>query len=238
MHLEAREDSRVIDLENQVTYLKSQLAQLEDEANSFKTVEKRQNSALTSFNNDAEMKRLEDKVSTEMNNLKEREKTLKQRIAAGQTEWKAVHQQMVGLEERYREVQRRKPGAPTPEMESHTKELAEYQRKVEILTKSNKTDHKMLKAKYKEISQKVNDAEAEINRMNREKMRVEQEISIKELKQKEQKALYTQLLKRNAELEAQRRAKLEKEEESKSPKAEVPEAPTTLFSNTQVEESI
>lgn len=234
VHLAAREDKKVADLENQVTYLKSRLAQLEDEQNSLKSVEKRQSSALSSLNNDAEMKRLEDKIAADMAGLKEKEKGLKQRIAAGQAEWKAVHEQMVAVEERYREVQRRKPGAPTAEAEAHAKELAEYNRKMEILTKSNKTDLKMLKAKNKEIQQRINDADEETKRMNREKVRIEQEISLKELKQKELKSLLTQLQKRNAELEEQRRVK----EEIKPLKAEPADVPTTLFSNTQVEESL
>jgi len=237
VHLAAREDQKVADLENQVTFLKARLAQLEDEQNSLKTVEKRQSSALSSLNNDAEMKRLEDKIATDMTGLRDKEKGLKQRIATGQAEWKAVHEQMVAVEERYREVQRRKPGAPTPESEAQAKELAEYQRKVEILTKSNKTDLKMLKAKNKEIQQRVNDAEEDTKRMSREKVRVEQEIALKELKQKELKALLTQLQKRNAELEALRRVK-EAKEETKSPKAEPADAPTTLFSQTQVEDSL
>ena len=191
--LTAREDKKIAELENQIAYLKTRVAELESERDSMKIVEKRQMGALQTLKNDAELQRMAQRLEGEIKSCLEKERAAKQKIAKDQVEWKSVHQQMVTLEERFRELQRRKPNALTPETEAHNKELAEWQKKVDILEKSTTTDEKVLKMRWKEVEQKRKEVEEEKSRLDTEIARLNQDIPLKELKQKELKTRLAQM---------------------------------------------
>lgn len=206
LQLAAKNDETVAKLINDLAYHKNTLKGLESNYEGLQKVAKEQKKALGTVFNEEEAKGKLDVLRKELSDLSEREKTIKTTLAAGQTERKAAHAQMIDLETQCRDLYRRAKGLPAPEIneeeKKHEEELAKWEKTKNTLEKAMKTDDKAMRQKEAALETALREAEDEERRRSDAFAKAEEDIKLKELKVKELKSRERQLQQRNAELRA------------------------------------